>query len=55
MNAHYSEEQVRATFRVFDKDGNGFVSAAELLHFIKILGGKLTAEEVRPEQITSDD
>ena len=26
-----SEEEIREAFRVFDKDGNGFISAAELL------------------------
>ena len=25
-----SEEEIREAFRVFDKDGNGFISAAEL-------------------------
>ena len=27
-----SEEEIREAFRVFDKDGNGFISAAELRH-----------------------
>ena len=33
-------------FKVFDKDGNGFVSAAELRHVMTNLGEKLTDEEV---------
>ena len=33
--------------RVFDKDGNGFISAAELRHVMTNLGEKLTDEEVR--------
>jgi len=33
-------------FRVFDKDGNGFISAAELRHVMTNLGEKLTDEEV---------
>ena len=27
-----SEEEIKEAFRVFDKDGNGFISAAELRH-----------------------
>ena len=34
------------TFRVFDKDGNGYISAAELRHVMTNLGEKLTDEEV---------
>ena len=30
MNDTYSKEEIREAFRVFDKDGNGFISAAEL-------------------------
>merc|ERR1712226_284091 len=41
-----SEEEIRAAFRVFDKDGNGFISAAELRHVMTNLGEKLTDEEV---------
>ena len=33
--------------QVFDKDGNGFISAAELRHIMTNLGEKLTDEEVR--------
>ena len=32
--------------RVFDKDGNGYISAAELRHVMTNLGEKLTDEEV---------
>ena len=33
-------------FKVFDRDGNGFISAAELRHVMTNLGEKLTDEEV---------
>jgi len=39
-------KKIREAFRVFDKDGNGFISAAELRHVMTNLGEKLTDEEV---------
>jgi len=41
-----TEEEIKEAFRVFDKDGNGFISAAELRHVMTNLGEKLTNEEV---------
>nr|BAW98169.1 luminescent protein GeNL(Ca2+)-520 [synthetic construct] len=41
-----SEEEIREAFRVFDKDGNGYISAAQLRHVMTNLGVKLTDEEV---------
>ena len=41
-----SEEELRESFRVFDKDGNGYISAAELRHVMTNLGEKLTDDEV---------
>jgi len=41
-----TEEELREAFKVFDKDGNGFISAAELRHVMTNLGEKLTDEEV---------
>jgi len=41
-----TEEEIREAFKVFDKDGNGYISAAELRHVMTSLGEKLTDEEV---------
>lgn len=41
-----TDEDMRDAFKVFDKDGNGFISAAELRYAMTNLGEKLTDEEV---------
>lgn len=41
-----AEEEIKEAFRLFDKDGNGFISAAELRHVMTCIGEKLTDEEV---------
>ncbi|XP_035548327.1 calmodulin-2/4-like [Juglans regia] len=41
-----SDGVLKVAFRVFDKDQNGFISAAELRHVMTILGEKPTDEEV---------
>lgn len=45
-NSPYSEEQLKALFRVFDRDGNGFITAAELAHSMARLGHALTVKEL---------
>ena len=40
------QEEIRETFRWFDRDGNGFISAVELLHVMTGLGEKMTDEEL---------
>ena len=40
----YSEEEIKEAFSVMDKDGNGFISAAEIRHVITNLGEKRSDE-----------
>ncbi|KAK4760023.1 hypothetical protein SAY87_023154 [Trapa incisa] len=42
----YSEDQLRRIFKMFDRDGNGYITAAELAHSMANLGHALTAEEL---------
>ena len=49
-----TEEEVEESFRVFDKENNGFVSAAELRHIMTNMGEKLTEEEVDEMLATAD-
>ncbi|MCJ1380552.1 hypothetical protein MMC17_003660 [Xylographa soralifera] len=44
-----SEDEIRVdqeAFKVFDRDNNGFISAAELRHVMTSIGEKLTDDEV---------
>ncbi|XP_076463633.1 neo-calmodulin-like [Babylonia areolata] len=53
-----TSDNLREAFRIFDKDGNGMINAAELRHVLTNLGEKLTDEEVdemiREADITGD-
>ncbi|CAL4913520.1 unnamed protein product [Urochloa decumbens] len=42
----YSEDQIRRLFTIFDRDGNGFITAAELAHSMAKLGHALTVKEL---------
>eukprot|EP00299_Pterocystis_sp_00344_P004456 c1546_g1_i1.p1 GENE.c1546_g1_i1~~c1546_g1_i1.p1 ORF type:complete len:157 (-),score=35.52 c1546_g1_i1:28-498(-) len=46
MPLKYTSQEVIEAFRIFDKEGNGYVSMNELRHVITSLGEKLTNEEV---------
>merc|ERR1712113_1099240 len=41
-----TEEELIEAFKVFVRDGNGFISGAEMRHVMTNLGEKLTDEEV---------
>ena len=41
-----SEEEIIDAFKVFDKSGDGLISAVELRHVLTNLGEKLSEEEV---------
>lgn len=41
-----TEEEIRAAFKVFDLDNNGFISTAELRQVMLSLGEKLTDAEI---------
>lgn len=40
------EKEITEAFKVFDKDGRGFISSVELKHVMVNLGEKLTDEEI---------
>ncbi|XP_010540753.1 PREDICTED: probable calcium-binding protein CML17 [Tarenaya hassleriana] len=42
----YTEDQLLRLFKIFDTDGNGFITAAELAHSMAKLGHALTVEEL---------
>nr|XP_002739903.1 PREDICTED: calmodulin-like [Saccoglossus kowalevskii] len=46
MHETDAEEEIRESFRVFDKNGDGYICKAELRHVMTNLGEKLTDEEV---------
>jgi len=41
-----AEDEVMEAFQVFDKDGKGYISSAELRHIMTNLGDRLSEEEV---------
>ena len=47
VNRTDTHDDIIGCFRSFDKEGNGFISAAELRHIMTNIGDKMTDEEVR--------
>ena len=45
-NSRETEDDIREAFRVFDKDGTGYVNVAELKHAMISLGERLSEEEI---------
>ena len=41
-----SEEELLEAFKVFDRDGNGFITSHELRNIMNSLGENLTPEEI---------
>jgi calmodulin len=41
------EDEIRQAFKVFDKDGNGYITSEELAQVMSNLGEKLSAGELR--------
>ena len=41
-----TQEEIAEAFRIFDKDGNGFISAQELANVMTSLGERLTEAEI---------
>ena len=46
MKEVYLAEVLRETFKIFDKDSNGYINASELKELMEKLGEKLSDEEI---------
>lgn len=46
LNDTDTEHEIKEAFRVFDKDGDGYISAADLTLVMSNLGHNLSAEEI---------
>lgn len=48
------ETEIRETFRMFDKDGDGFITAGELRYMFANMGQKLSDEEINEMIMDAD-
>lgn len=48
------EKDLRAAFRVFDKDGSGRIPSAELKHIVTSLGERMSEKEAEEMLKTAD-
>jgi len=46
MKSNDGEDQIKEAFKVFDRNGSGFIEVAELKHVLTTLGEKLSVQEV---------
>jgi len=46
MKDNISEDEIREAFLLFDNDGNGYISSAELRHVMTNLGGSSSKQGV---------
>lgn len=46
MNKTDTEEEMREAYKIFDRSGNGFITAKELKHGMVYMGERLSDEEV---------
>lgn len=54
IRSYDSEADIRAAWKVFDKEGRGWIAAAELRHVLTSIGEKLAADEVDAMMAESD-
>ncbi|VDL67872.1 unnamed protein product [Nippostrongylus brasiliensis] len=46
MNKENDSEMIREAFRVFDRDGNGYITAEEFRYFMTHMGEQFSDQEV---------